>query len=90
MKIVSYLLWILVILIGVSFAGLNAQYVHFNYYFGNVELPLSLLLALGFAIGGFLGVFVSLSLIIRYKSESYHLKRQVKQQHPEKQKTLSD
>lgn len=85
MKIVSYLLWIVVIVLGVSFAGLNAALVRFNYYVGDVELPLSFLLSLAFAVGGFLGVIASLNLIVQAKSQERRAKRALKKS----EKTLS-
>lgn len=88
MRIINYLLWIMVILIGVSFAVLNAQATHFNYFINEVQLPLSLMLVLAFALGGVLGVFASLLMIIKYKKEAHYLKRQLKQHQAEK-KTAS-
>lgn len=86
MRIIAYLLWIMVIVLGVSFAGLNAETVQFNYYVGEARLPLSLLLAFAFAVGGVLGIVASLNVIIRYKHESRQIKRQLKKlerAHPE-------
>lgn len=88
MKIISYLLWIVVIVLGVSFAGLNATHVHFNYYVGDVQLPLSLLLSLAFAVGGFLGVIASLNLIIQAKSHERRAKRALKK--CEKTRSVND
>jgi putative membrane protein len=67
-----------VIVIGVSFAGLNADSVNFNYYIGSIDIPLSLLLALAFAVGGFLGVIASLSVIMRAKGEERRARRALK------------
>ncbi len=78
MRIISYLLWIVVIVIGVSFAGLNADSVNFNYYIGGIDIPLSLLLALAFAVGGFLGVIASLCAIMRAKGEERRARRALK------------
>ncbi|MGD9109267.1 MAG: LapA family protein [Gammaproteobacteria bacterium] len=63
MKIFGYLIFLLIILIGISFAIMNSSLVAVNYYIGVKQLPLSFLLMLAFGIGliiGFLALFISL------------------------------
>jgi len=56
-RILKYLLLLIVVAGGVSFAWLNAQPVSFNYYAGTAQIRLSLVLVL-FLIGGWLlGIF---------------------------------
>lgn len=78
MRIFTYLIMLIVILVGVSFAVLNAQTVAVNLYFTTSKLPLSLLLAFTMVLGVFLGLLVSLILYIRLKSANYRLKRRLK------------
>ena len=55
MRIFTYLIVFILVIIGFAFACLNAESVTINYYLGQREIPLSLLLAAGLFIGGFLG-----------------------------------
>lgn len=78
MRIFSYIVLLLVILLGVTFAILNAQPVTLHYYFGVRTLSLSLLLVLSLGLGVLLGLLVALIPIIKLKSKNYHLKKQIK------------
>ena len=78
MRIIMYILTLMIIVIGISFAALNADPVAINYYVGESHLPLSLLLALTLAFGGILGLFVSTWLFLKTKKENFQLKHRVK------------
>ena len=65
-------------MLGVTFAGLNARPVILNYYVGNAELPLSLLLVLSFSGGCVLGLLVSLVLYIKLKNSNRRLRHRLK------------
>lgn len=62
-------------LLGISFAMLNAQQVHFDYYVGTQELPLSLLLIGTFVLGIIIGMLTFLSTIFKLKYEVRRLRR---------------
>ncbi len=78
MRIVTYILVLLIILLGVTFAGLNAEFVSLNYYIGDAELPLSLLLVLAFIIGCILTLMASLIFYIKLKSKNRRLYQRLK------------
>lgn len=78
MKLVSYILFLLVALLGITFSSLNASAVPFNYYFGIKEIPLSLLLAMTLIIGLGITLIVTLLVYIRLKGENMRLQRRVK------------
>lgn len=78
MRIFFYLLIGLVILLGISFAILNASLVTFHYYLGTMQIPLSLLLGFSLAIGVFLGWLLGMKMFFRAKRENFSLKRLVK------------
>lgn len=61
MRIIGFIVILLIILVGVSFAMLNSQAVHFNYYIGEHDIALSLLLAATLLVGIILGWLVMLS-----------------------------
>ena len=78
MRIVTYILILLIILLGVTFAGLNAEPVMLNYYVGNAKLPLSLLLVLSLIIGCILSLIASLIVYIRLKTDNHRLRQRLK------------
>lgn len=59
-----------VALLAMVFALLNAETVHFNYYFGQWELPLSLLMAITTVFGAALGVLASLTMVFKAKRQT--------------------
>ncbi|MDR3477618.1 MAG: LapA family protein [Gammaproteobacteria bacterium] len=78
MRILSYILIVIIIGLGISFALLNSGSVSINYYVGHRTMPLSLLLAMVFTIGSLLGVFVGLWLLLKIKLKNYRLKQRLK------------
>jgi len=78
MRALTYIFFILLILLGLTFAGLNAEPVSLNYYVGNTKLPLSLLLILTLICGGLLGLLASCIVYIRLKSSNSKLRQRVK------------
>ena len=70
--------YILLILVGISFAGLNAQSVHVNFYFTALNIPVSVLIILMLSLGMLLGVFLSLCRYWRLKAECRKIKNQLK------------
>jgi putative membrane protein len=74
-KLIYTVLVLIVILIGVVFAVLNADTVQLNYYFGSKQIPLSLTIVLAMIIGAILGVLASINLILRSRREISRLRR---------------
>ncbi|MFK5913161.1 MAG: LapA family protein [Woeseiaceae bacterium] len=77
LRFVYYLFSLVVIVIGVAFAVLNAEKVQLNYYLGSVELPLSLILVVTMIFGALLAIFASLGFIISSRRNTAKLKRSV-------------
>ena len=77
LRLIGYLLLVLLVLVGLSFAVLNAQAVSLNYYLGTLEVPLSMALVSSLALGAVLGVLVSLVLLISLKRQVRRLRRKV-------------
>ncbi|MCD6038679.1 MAG: lapA [Gammaproteobacteria bacterium] len=78
MRIITYALLFIIILLGISFATLNPSLVNFNYYVGQRTFPLSLLLAISFISGCVLGLLVGFFLLIKLKIKIYSLQTQLK------------
>lgn len=71
MRFFSYIIWVLVILLGFTFACLNIESVTLHYYIGQTVLPLSLLLVLTLLLGVLLGMLTTLGY-------AWHLYRQLR------------
>ena len=78
MRIFSYIVLIILLFLGIAFACLNYKSVTINYFIGQSQVALSLLLVIAFAIGGVLGLIVSSVVLIRQKAENMRLKHQLK------------
>lgn len=78
MRIISYIFCLFIIILGVTFACLNAELVSINYYVGIDKQPLSLLLVLTLGIGALLGLLVGIVFCLKLKSENYRLNHRLK------------
>ena len=78
MRILSYIILLVIIGLGISFATLNSEAVTLQYYVGHKTLPLSLLLVSVFATGCLLGILVGLGIVIRLKLKNYRLRQRLK------------
>lgn len=78
MRIFTYIVLLLVILLGITFAALNAEQVQIHYYIGTSKIPLSLLLVIVFICGGLLAMLASLIMVIRLKSANRNIRQRLK------------
>lgn len=78
MRVVSFLFFLIILLLGISFAVLNAQLVSINYYLGASKLPLSLLLVIVLGIGAVLGWITGVFVWLRLKVENTKLTHRIK------------
>ena len=78
MRIILYIILLIIVLLGATFAYLNADLVTFNYYLGERLIPLSLLLVLSLGVGLLLGIFVMAVSWIRLKKNNRSLKKNLK------------
>ncbi len=76
-RVFGFLFILALVVLGLSFAVLNATPVTFNYYFGFREIPLSLIVVLSILSGALLSVVVSVGTIVRLKSNASRLKKQL-------------
>ena len=77
-RIVIFTILILVALIGLSFALMNAETVTLNYYFGKLEAPLSLIMVIALALGAAMGVLASMWVVVAQKRELRKLRKVAK------------
>ncbi|HBI21694.1 MAG TPA: DUF1049 domain-containing protein [Legionella sp.] len=78
MRIMMTIFYLLLVLVGISFAGLNAQSVHINVYFTAFNIPVSVLIILMLSFGMLLGFCLSLCRYWRIKAECRKIKNQLK------------
>lgn len=78
MRIITYLLCIIAIIIGISFACLNAEVVKVNFYVNSFSLPLSLWLVSTFGLGLVCGAILIFLPHFRLKRQIFWLNQRIK------------
>ena len=78
MRLFMMLFYLVLILLGVSFAALNANSVQVNFYFKTMSMPISLLMTLMLGVGLFIGFMLCLFRYWRLKLENSKIKGQLK------------
>ncbi len=77
MRVISYIVILILLIVGITFAILNAGDVVVDYYVNKISLPLSLLIALTFVIGALCGLFVGLIMYWKAKCLAKKTKREL-------------
>ncbi|HEC17733.1 MAG TPA: LapA family protein [Gammaproteobacteria bacterium] len=77
-RIITFALLLLVALLGLSFALMNAEPVRLDYYFGTLQAPLSLVVVIALIIGAGLGVLASMGIVLSQKRELARLRKSAK------------
>ena len=78
MRLIMTMFYLLLILIGISFAALNAASVKINLYFTTLNTPVSVLVLLMLGIGSVFGFVLFLFRYWRLKAEYRKIKSQLK------------
>ena len=78
-SIIRYLLWTLLVLIGLAITSLNAEPVVLNYYRSTISLPLSLLLLCSFTIGWLIGLGINFISHLKLKAVNRRLQQRCQQ-----------
>lgn len=78
MRLLMLIVYIMLIVIGVSFAALNAASVAVNFYFRTVTMPVSVLMTLALGVGILIGFILFISRYWRLKIEYHKIKNQLK------------
>ncbi len=76
--ITRLILFVAIVMVGVAFHIRNKFPVKLDYYAGEIELPVSLIIVLMLLLGALLGGLVSLPTIIKLKRQKLQLKKQIK------------
>lgn len=78
MRLIRISIYLLLILLGVSFAALNASTVQVNFYMTTLDVPISVLMTIMLGIGLLMGLLLCLGKYWRLKIALLHLKNQLK------------
>ncbi len=78
MRIIMTLFYLILMVIGVSFAALNASSVPVNFYIVTFKMPVSVLMIVTLGVGIVVGFFLFLARYWRLKNEHRKLKTQLK------------
>jgi len=84
-RMLSYLFFMVIVLVALTIASLNAERVLFNYYIGAKEISLSLLLIYTLGIGMIMGMMLILYPCIKIKREEHNLRMKFKEMEKESQ-----
>lgn len=77
MRLLHLLTIIIMLLVGVSFAALNASSVDLNLYITSIHVPVSLMIVFAMGIGMFLGFFLLFFKYLRLKSTNKKLNNRI-------------
>lgn len=78
MRIIMIIVYLLLILLGVSFAALNAGKVSVNLYVTSLTAPISVLMTIMLGIGLLIGFLLFMARYWRLKMENIRVKNQLK------------
>jgi len=78
-RFISIFFIILILLLVLLFTKLNAEPVSLNYYLGQIEQPLALILVVTFVAGSLIGLLSSVLVILSSRHEVSKLRKQIKQ-----------
>jgi putative membrane protein len=77
MRFIKLLFFLFLILLGSAFTVMNMESIHIDYYFGERDIPLPLLLIATLGVGALLGVLASLGSYLRLKHQNAELRRKI-------------
>ena len=75
MRIVQSIILFLIFVVALAFAVINADAVKIDYYVGSIEMPLSVIVVVTFALGAIVGLLVSLGRMLGLKRELNRVRR---------------
>lgn len=78
-RYLSYIGLIIILIIGVSFAILNASFVTVDYYIGQESLPLSVVIFGSFVLGFLVGLLLMLPKLWGARLNARRLRKQLNQ-----------
>jgi putative membrane protein len=77
-RLISLLIFLIVLITGAAFTKVNSDPVTLNYYFGSLTLPLSGLVLIALIMGVLLGALAVSLATLRLRYDNRRLKKQAK------------
>lgn len=77
-RVIGLIFILIVLVFGLTFAVMNAESVHLNYYFGVYQMPLSLVLVIAFVGGALFGAVVNVGMMLRLKRQISRLRKEAR------------
>ena len=74
-KLIKFLLLLGFAVLGAGFASINPEPVTVHYYFGDLTLPMGMLVLGVMAVGMVIGLFVSMFMVVKTRRENRSLKK---------------
>jgi len=78
-RIIGLLLTLLLTIVGIAFAALNANAVHVNYLIGSSELPLIVILLVSFFMGILMSMLILGTSLLKVMAKNKWLKHKLTQ-----------
>ena len=69
-KLISFIVILVICIFAIAIAMVNTEIVNFNYYFQQIQIPLSLLLVFSFIAGVIISYIILLPTFIKFKIHS--------------------
>jgi putative membrane protein len=76
-RIMTIILFVIVLLLGAGFSAINLTPVDINYYLGVLSLPLSMVVIVAIILGTLLGALALSTSILRLKYENRRLRKKL-------------
>lgn len=76
-RIITIILFIMVLILGAGFSAINLISVDINYYLGVLSLPLSVVIIASIVLGTALGALILSTSIMRLRYESRRLRKKL-------------
>jgi lipopolysaccharide assembly protein A len=77
MRVLKITFWLLLSLLIIAFALLNASTVHFNYILGRMDMPLSFAMLMSLILGAFLGMLWTSVWVVAQRTQVHALNKKV-------------
>ena len=78
MRLLTLLFTLVLLLLGISFAALNAEPVTVNFYVATISIPISLMIVIALGIGMLIGFLLIFFSYLKLKNENRKLKNRKK------------
>jgi len=76
-RIMTIILFVIVLMLGTGFSAINLTSVDINYYLGVLRLPLSMVVIISIILGTLLGALALSTTILRLKYENRRLRKKL-------------